>query len=221
MRLRTFHRWHALVMSLVVMSSAGSGLVHTWMARTQAPPPPARPVGAVDLSAVTTLPGALPGPAVGVNLRMIGGQPWWQVVPEGAAPLRWIDARTGAEDATADQRYAAEIAARSLGGKTVRQTAYLTAFDAEYVNIFRVLPVYRFDADDERGTRVYVSTLTGSVTRATDDAKQREATIFTVFHKWMFIKNREVRDWALMTAMAGLIALALSGLVLFWQTRRR
>ena len=84
-----------------------------------------------------------------------------------------------------------------------------------------MLPVYRFDADDERGTRVYVSTLTGSVTRATDDAKQREATIFTVFHKWMFIKNREVRDWALMTAMAGLIALAVSGLVLFWQTRRR
>ena len=45
MRLRTFHRWHALAMSVVVILSAGSGLLHTWMARHQSSPPPARPTG--------------------------------------------------------------------------------------------------------------------------------------------------------------------------------
>lgn len=220
MRLRTFHRWHALIMSVVVITSASSGLIHTWMARTQAPPPPARPAGVIDPSTVTVLPSALPGPAAGINLRTIGDQPWWQVVPEGSAPLRWFDARSGIEDSTADARYAADIASRSLGGASVRQTAYLTSFDREYLTIFRILPVYRFAAEDGRGTRVYVSTLTGSVTRVTDDAKEVEATTFTLLHKWMFIRNRAVRDWALMLAMTSIIAVAVIGVVLFWRTRR-
>lgn len=220
MHLRRFHRWHALVMSVVVLMSACSGLIHTWMAHNQPPPPPARPAGEVDLASVTVPPSALPGPAAGVSLRSIGGQPWWQLMPAGGGPLRWFDARSGTEDTAADARYAAEIAGRALGGATVRQTAYLTAYDAEYITIFRILPVYRFDADDGRGTRVYVSTMTGSVTRHTDDARQFEAQTFSLLHKWMFIPNRTVRDWALMTAMAGLVVLAGSGLLLFWRTRR-
>jgi hypothetical protein len=224
MRLRSFHRWHALAMSLVVIGSASSGLIHTWMARTQAPPPPARPAGEVELSVVTVPPSALPGPAAGVSLRSIDHKPWYQVIPAGGGPLRWFDAATGVEDAAADARYASEIAARALGGVAVQQTGYLTAFDSEYIAIFRILPVYRFEADggplQASGTRVYVSTMTGSVTRLTDDAKQAEANLFTYVHKWGFIRNRAVRDWALMLAMGSLIALAGSGLVLFWRTRR-
>lgn len=220
MRLRTFHRWHALAMSVVVILSAGSGLLHTWMARHQLPPPPARPVGAVDLTTVTFAPALLPMPAAGVSLRSIGGVTWWQVTPAPSGPVRWFDASTGVEDPTADARYAAEIACRSLGVEAVRQINYLTAYDAEYIAIFCILPVYLFTSDDGFGTRVYVSTLTGSVTRMTDDAKQVEATAFSILHKWMFIRNRNIRDWALMVAMGSLIALAVSGLVLFWRTRR-
>ena len=220
MRLRTFHRWHALAMSVVVIMSASSGLLHTWMARHQSPPQPARPTGSVDLTSVTFAPALLPGPAAGVSLRSIGGVTWWQVTPAMSGPVRWFDARTGVEDFTADARYAAEIAGRSLGAEAVRQISYLTAYDAEYIAIFRILPVYLFTSDDGLGTRVYVSTLTGSVTRLTDDAKQVEATAFSLLHKWMFIRNRNVRDWALMVAMGSLIALAVSGLVLFWRTRR-
>ncbi len=221
MRLRTFHRWHALIMTVIVLGSAGSGLLHTWMARTQPPPPPARPAGVVETSEVTVPPSALPGPAAAIALRAIGGHPWWQVVPAQPGPLRWIDARSGAEDPAADARYAGEIASRFLGGAAVTQTGYLTAFDGEYIAIFRLLPVYRFSAADGRGTRVYVSTLTGSVTRHTDDRRQVEADLFGLLHKWQFIGNRAVRDWALMIAMTGVIVLALSGLLLFWRTRRR
>jgi hypothetical protein len=63
--------------------------------------------------------------------------------------------------------------------------------------------------------------MTGSVTRHTDDVRQLEANLFGLLHKWTFIPNRTVRDVALMIAMAGIIALALSGLVLFWRTRPR
>jgi len=220
MRLRTFHRWHALAMSVIVITSASSGLLHTWMAHHQSPPPPARPAGVVDLAAVTYAPALLPGPAAGVSLRAIAGVPWWQVIPAGPGPVRWFEAQTGVEDSTADARYASEIARRALGVEVVRQTGYLTAYDAEYIAIFRILPVYKFTSDDGNGTRVYVSTMTGSVTRLTDDAKQVEALSFSLLHKWMFISNRNVRDWALMVAMSSIIALAVSGLVLFWRTRR-
>ena len=220
MRLRTFHRWHALAMSVVVIMSASSGLLHTWMAHRQSPPPPARPAGVVDLTTVTFSPAMLPGPAAGVSLRSIGGVTWWQVTPAPSGTVRWFDASTGVEDPTADARYAAEIAGRSLAVEAVRQISYLTAYDAEYISIFRILPVYLFTSDDGPGTRVYVSTLTGSVTRLTDDAKQVEATTFSLLHKWMFIRDRNARDWALMVAMGSLIALAVSGLVLFWRTRR-
>jgi len=218
--LRTFHRWHAVAMSTVVLMAAMSGLVHTWMAHNQPPPPATRPAGAVDLAKAVVPPSALPGPAAGVTLRSIAGQPWWQVLPvDGGAP-RWVDATTGREDDGADARYAAEVAEQYFG-KPVRQTAYLTSYTQEYLPIFRLLPVYRFDVDDAVHTRLYVSTLTGSVARHTDDPKQFEASIFVTFHKWGFISDRHLRDLALMTAMAGLVVLALSGLALAILTRRR
>jgi hypothetical protein len=218
--LRSFHRWHAIAMSVVVLMASISGLVHTWMAHNQAAPPPPRPTDPVDLTQVRIAPSALPGPATAVNLRTIGTTPWWQVLPEGGSAPRWFNAVTGAEDVEADARYAQGIAEGYLH-QPVRKTAFLTSFDQEYLPIFRLLPVYRFDADDALHTRVYVSTLTGSVARHTDDPRQREATIFVVFHKWGFIKDRQVRDIALMTAMAGLVVLAGSGLWLAVATRRR
>ena len=124
-------------------------------------------------------------------------------------------------DDQADARYAAEIASAAAGGQAVQQTNYLTVFDQEYITIFRILPVYRFEVADGQGTRLYVSTMTGSVTRATNDEKQREAWIFTYLHKWNFIANRTIRDWAFMLAMSAIMALAVSGIVLFWMTRKR
>jgi hypothetical protein len=223
--LRRWHRAHALAMSLVVITSAGSGLLHIWMARTQAPPPAARPAAAVDLAAASFPPSrlseGLPGDPVSVSLRPIAGEPWWQILCRGRTTPVWRHAATGAFDEAADARYAAEIASRALGGVPVRQTAYLTAFDDTYIAIFRILPVYRFDADDDPGTRVYVSTMTGSVTRQTDDRKQLEAGVFSLLHKWTFIPWKDVRDWALIIAMASLVILALGGIVLFALTRRR
>lgn len=227
-RLRRWHRWHGLAVSLIVLTSAGSGLLHVWMSHTQSPPPPARPAAALDVSQVTIAPSELPArldiPAeqvVSVSLRPIAGEPWYQVITASGGPPGYVHGATGATDSTADARYAQQIAQAALGSDTIRETAYLTAFDAEYISIFRLLPVYRFDADDAEGRRVYVSTMTGSVARATDTAKQREAWSFTYLHKWNFIRNRTVRNWSLIIAMMAIMALAVSGVVLFWATRSR
>ena len=40
-----------------------------------------------------------------------------------------------------DNIYAAEIATNFLAGEKVSKTDFLTAFNTEYLNIFRILPV--------------------------------------------------------------------------------
>jgi|APTNR8051073442_1049403.scaffolds.fasta_scaffold40878_2 hypothetical protein len=226
--IRKTHRWLALVFSVTLLMSASSGILHSVMSRTQPPPPPAKPSHGFDASEAV-VPPAKAAAASGlksvdihaVSLRPIGGEPWYQfVVRDGSVP-RYVHAATGETGEGRDEFYASEIASAHLGGSTVRKTARLTAFDDEYISIFRILPVYRFDADDGRGTRVYVSTMTGSVTRATDDRKQWEASIFSNLHKFMFIKNKDLRDLALVTATAGVLIAALTGITLFFMTRPR
>ena len=227
---RLLHRWIGLLFSVAALTSASSGVIHNIMTRTQSAPPAARPSGAgLDLAAARipaaeaarALTGEFAGrPVAAVNLRLIGGRPWWQFFGVGAPGVQYVSADTGENDPLADQRYAAQIAAAALGTSAVKPTAYLTTYDREYINIFRLLPVHRFDAADGKGSRVYVSTLTGSVARFTDDRRQWEADLFSNFHKLAFIENKDLRDVTL-TAMTGGIALvSLLGIVLFFQTRR-
>lgn len=226
---RKLHRWLGLVFSISVLMASGSGVVHNIMTRTQAPPPQARPSGggmdvnAIKLSvaeAVSRL--AESNPEVqAVNLRGIGGQPWYQIYTKAARGPQYVSAIDGKVDPSRDEAYAAEIAANFLGGATVAKTDYLTAFNTEYINIFRILPVYRFDSKDGLDTRVYVSTTTGSVTRHTDRERQFEASLFTNFHKLGFIRDKDMRDLTLTVLTFGTFLVAVLGIVLFFMTRPR
>ncbi len=224
--IRKLHRWLGLAFSISVLMASGSGVIHTIMTRTQAPPPQAKPSGggmdvnAIKISvadAVTKLGSAAEVQAV--NLRGIGGQPWYQIYAKNAKGPQYVSAVDGRVDPSQDEAYAAEIAKNFLAGAEVKKTDFLTAFNMEYLNIFRVLPVYRFDANDGLDTRVYVSTTTGSVTRHTDRERQLEATIFTMFHKLGFIRNKDVRDYVLAALTFGTFLAALLGIWLFFVTR--
>ncbi len=225
--IRRAHRWLGLIFSVTVLMSSGSGVIHTVMTRTQAAPPAARPpdlpldAAAIALTAQQAI-GRVEGlkEASAVNLRMIAGQPVYQIFPADGAP-RYVNAVTGSADPGMDEKYGAEIASAFLGGKSVKKADYLTRFDGEYIGIFRILPVYRFDVGDAANTRVYVSTVTGSVTRLTDDGKQLEANIFTYIHKFGFIPNKDLRDWSLTLVTGGAFVVSLLGVVLFFMTRPR
>ena len=226
--LRRLHRWLGLIFSLSILASALSGVLHTIMAHKQPPPPAVKPSGSfLDPSAIRFGPAEamknLPadfGNVAAINLRMIGGEPWYQIY--GASPVpSYVSALDGRIDPSQDEKYGAEIAERFLGGAKAAKTDYLTSFNKEYINIFRVLPVYRFNSEDGRGTRVYVSTTTGSVTRYTNDQMQFEANVFTNFHKLAFIPDRTTRDIVLVTLTGGTALAALAGVFLFFYTRRK
>lgn len=225
--IRKLHRWIGLVFSISVLMASGSGVIHNIMTNTQAPPPAARPSGggmdvnAIKVSvaeAVSKL-GEAGAEVVAVNLRGIGGQPWYQIYTKTSRSPQYVSAVDGVVDATRDEAYAAEIARSFLAGAEVKKTDYLTAFNNEYINIFRVLPVHRFDAGDALETRLYVSTTTGSVTRHTDKQRQFEATLFTNFHKLGFIRDKKMRDLVLTTTTTGTFIVACLGVALFFATR--
>lgn len=224
-QIRKLHRWIGLFFSISVLMAASSGILHNVMSRTQAPPPAARPAGLINPGDINvSIPQAvakLPDPTVklqAVSIRSISGKPWYQLFIEGTKDIAYVSAFDGRFDNAQDEVYASEIASGFLGGSAVRKTDYLTTFNNEYINIFRILPVYRFDAEDDRGTRVYVSTMTGSVTRHTDDHKQFEAGFFTYIHKLGFIQNKDARDLVLTLTTTGIFIVALMGVVLFFMT---
>lgn len=224
--LRKLHRWVGLIFSVSILMSAGSGVIHNVMSRTQAPPPPVRPGGglSVEQIRVSTQEALLklPNPKSkiqAVSIRGIGSQPWYQFILAGEAKPFYVNAKTGILNPEQDKIYAAQIASENLGGAKVTKTDYLTQYNGEYINIFRILPVYRFDAADGIGTRVYVSTMTGSVTRSTNNQKQFEANVFTNFHKFGFIPNKDVRDFVLTFLTAGIFLVSVLGIVLFFMSR--
>ena len=226
--IRKAHRWLGLAFSITLLMSSGSGVLHIVMTRTQQAPPPARPSGGgLDVAAIrisaadAVVKSGGSGPAMAVNLRSIGGQPCYQVFFPGERVPRYVNAVDGTADQGLEEVYAKEIASGFLGGAEVKKTDYLQDFNEEYINIFRILPVHRFDAADGKGTRVYVSTVTGSVTRHTDDSKQFEASAFTRFHKLGFVPGKDARDIILGGITGGVFLVSLLGIVLFFLTRPR
>lgn len=225
--LRRLHRWIGLACALTVLAASGSGILHTVMTWTQSPPPPPQPAAPVDVAAVRLAPaeaiarlGVKPGDLRALSLCMIAGQPWYQALV-GTSPVPfYVNATDGRLDPQADAIYAAEIASRHLGGRMVKWRRRLDAYDDEYITIFRLLPVHRLETDDTRHTRLYVSTLTGSVARQTDDDRQWEADIFTLVHKYGFIASKPWRDGLLVTFTSLAFLTSLAGIALFFATRR-
>lgn len=238
--IRKAHRWLGLVFSLTVLTSSGSGLLHTVMTRTQS----ALPLrGGIEISSgsgvIFRFPPSLDASVIripvaeaiqhlpsgdyptSVHIRMIGGKPWYQIFTHTNAIPLYVSAVDGQVDPAQDEAFAHEIVKASYFSKKFSKTNYLQQFDNEYLNIFRILPVYRFDVNDDLGTRVYVSTTTGTITRHTDNRRQFEATAFTNLHKFGFIPNKNVRDWTLGILTGGAFLVSLLGIVLFFLTGRR
>jgi PepSY-associated TM region len=225
---RRLHRWIGLTCALTALLATGSGILHTVMTWTQPPPPRPEPAAAFAAATVLFPVSALPadlGAIRSLQIQSLDADAWYQV--STATGPRYFSTRDGHEDPTVETRLALAIARRYLGnsaGFTADALSYtrrLTAYDSEYISIFRLLPVHRIDVADGRGTRLYVSTQTGSVARHTDDSRQFEANVFSLFHKYAFISTKGMRDGVLVTFTAITFLASLTGVILFFVTLRR
>lgn len=225
---RKIHRWLGLFFGIYILGAALSGLSHNLMSAFFMPPPPARASAEFDLPSVALAPAdavarltdITPDHVEGINLRMIDHAPWYQIFIKEEVVPRYVRASDGLIDNTADERHAAEIAKTIFQKNSPKLSARLEAYDDEYIAIYRLLPVYRFDAQDDKGSRVYISTVTGSVAFATTDGRQTISNFFSNVHKFNFIQNKSLK-LSLLSFLAGGAILTVIWGIFMWVAQRR
>ena len=216
--LRRWHRriaWLALVAALCF---ALTGSLHPLMTRFQPKPAQFAPPPAPALSE------ALPGPAaaltaVGITelaaLRLVDdGARWlWRArLPDGT--VRYLDALGGQALPEDTERAQAERLARWYSGETqaaLLQIELLTAFDADYAYVNRLLPVWRLRFDRPDGLVAYVSTEEDRLAGLSDRRKRGFQALFRALHTWAWLPAPARNAW-INLLLAGVALTVLVGL---------
>ena len=220
-KVRNAHSWIGIVVALYVVMATISGGIHIIMANFYSPPPPVMPQGLVNLDKASLPLGDITKKIPkdeqvrAVNIRTINNDLWYQVVTEKGKPY-YINATSGLVAENMDDTYAKQIALAYLKSqKNIANSDYITSFNDEYLNIFRVLPVYLFTAENKNGERVYVSTVTGSVTLYLNKPRAFGQKLFSYLHKLSFIQNKLIRDILMSVLVLSVLITTLIGVGIF------
>lgn len=220
---RKLHRLLGITVALYVLMASSSGMIHILMTNFFSAPPPVVPQGVMQLQQaslpLSVLVTRLPNPTFlvkAVNIRTIQGELWYQFIQEGQERPVYVHAKSGKVNNGMDEIYAKQIAVEYLRTqKLVQNSAYVTAFTDEYLNIFRVLPVYRFEVTGKKAERVYVSTVTGSVTLYLNTMRALGQHSFSYLHKLAFIPHKALRDILQAMLVIGIILTTCIGVGIF------
>ncbi len=227
-KVRKLHKWLGLIASAYVLMAVTSGIIHIIIANFLLPPPPVMPEGIVNIDKVsipiTQVIKKLPddfGDVKALNFRTIKGELYYQFVSSKPVKPVYINAVTGKLENGMDEVFAAEIAGNYLKQKNLKNTEYVTQFNNEYLNIFRVLPVYKFEANNNIKEKVYVSTITNSTTLYLNKYRSLAQFSFSYLHKFQFIGNKIVRDILLGLSALSVLFVSILGVYIFAKGIRR
>lgn len=216
------HRRFAKVAGFAAILWALSGFSHPLMVRSTP-----RPVTLLaPTPAALDLAGALPPGAVARSAGMaqlveiralaIGDSAAWLLRENAATPRRYFEAVSGREIHGYDRLRAERLARHYSGRKdaTIVSARHVAAFDADYREVNRLLPVYEIVFSGEDGLRVHVDTGSGRLAAMSNDRQSALAFLFTNVHTLDFFPARlEPLRVALIGALVGsLLIAALFGL---------
>ena len=174
-------------------------------------------LGSVQLTPLEAAEGAGLGESMGsVTLLMVMDRPAYRLGGRDAAT---IFADTGERMSGAGPERAREVAARfmDVDPERVEYEELLTESDQWTISLRGQLPFHKLRIDDDRGTRLYVSPVSGEVTLLTTRASRALAWVSAIPH-WLYFTPLRVRDnlWTqtvLWTAALGCV-LAILGITL-------
>lgn len=107
-------------------------------------------------------------------------------------------------------------------GAKVSNASLLTAFDAEYKSINRLLPVYRVNFDRPDGIRVFVETTQDRFAFAMDNKRFVFDRIFTLIHTWGWLDFLGKGKLAIEFTLAFLaLCTTLMGIFIFFSTKTK
>ncbi len=230
-------RWHRLLLwpaffSLFVFVLSGfTHILMTWTGpqAAQALPPQAQfPAEAVARIPVILQQHNITAAAI---VKLVPGEQGnvLQVSSDDKQPRRYFALDTGNEIIDGDQQQALWLArhyySKDDAGKTdfpVSRMEYLTAFDASYPWVNRLLPVYRFTLDDAEHTTLTVHTETGALADINNDWKLTLQSIFQQLHTFRWLEHLSAARTVLMLFfLSSLLATVLAGGALLYNMPKR
>lgn len=105
----------------------------------------------------------------------------------------------------------------------IKATTLITKLEKEYNFTDKRLPVWKVQYTTNHNERFYVETLTGKLSKKTDDTDIWDALSFNFLHKHHFMDfaGKGWRDFSTMFWAASQIAMVVIGLILYFKTRKK
>ncbi len=218
-----YHRWLGVVSCAAMILWGASGVMHPIMSRINPTPvnmqPPQVSVvlhGALAPAEVLARAGI--GEVSGLRVIGWGDATYYQVSFPGQAGKRYFEVNSAVELADGDVRYAEYLARHFIGDaqSKLRRVSLVTQFDVDYLDINRLLPVYRVDFERDVGLHAYIETNPPRVSALADDRKMLLASLFRFMHNWEFMRDADgVRITLISVFLAVALLSALSGIWMY------
>lgn len=226
-----WHRRIGVLIALPVLVWTLSGVLHPLMSRMN--PQPVQMMAPHRMATQVVADAAVLAPSVALNkagiaqaralrLVQVEGRDYLQVITAASPLPRYVDLQTGVENPEADMRHAIALALH-FSGRTadqIRNVMRVEKFDADYLWINRLLPVWRVDFAGDEQLAVYVETAPARLAAMVDNTKRFNTALFNILHKWDWLPAHPLLT-ALMTLLLVLAALvAVGGVLLYgllWQ----
>ena len=193
------HKWLGVVTCVGVVLWGVSGILHPIMSRLQ--PKPAQfmpPVQRVALGQARPLAEVLSANGIGriteAGIATVGGVPAYRIRLAGDTEARYFNTQNAQPLDRGDARYAEQLARHytGLSGTPVRSSRLITAFDADYPSVNRILPVWRVDFEQDDGLRAYVDTAQTRLVTLSDHTRGVLSPLFRALHNWTFLEESPV-----------------------------
>lgn len=223
------YRWHqrlALLLVLVIIAWAFSGILHPLISRMSIPPAAATPAQhELSLTGLRPLKAVLASLTVThvnhVHAMNWQGTPYYQVQINAGELPRYFDAKSGQEKVNLGSQRAIALArlyAKLPEASIAEQKVHLR-FNDSYTDTQRYLPAYeiRFARDDE--LTVFVDAISGRPAGTEHRTQKTWRKIFQYLHTWSFLPDNAKRPAQLLLIVLSLV-MGVGGLMLWWQQRR-
>jgi len=137
---------------------------------------------------------------------------------EEDAPRRYFNTVTGDELLNGDIEYAKLLARHFTkdNASTITSVEFVSDFTDDYLDVNRLLPVYRVNFDRDDGLRIYVETSPSRVATLVDNKKATMGSVFRFIHTWIFMgDDNPMRKIIVTTLLLFIFSSAVSGIVMY------
>jgi hypothetical protein len=158
-----------------------------------------------------------------LNVVNIDNAAVYRVALDTQSPARYFSAADCKELAGGDEHYARQLASH-YAGRPVSEIVgarFITRFDDEYMDVNRLLPVWRIEFSGAGHLRAYIDTDQARLATLLDDMRAVMGSIFRFGHNWAFLQGSPRLQLAIMALVLGMALFsAISGLTLYVRRRR-